>query len=738
MPKKFELWLDESGDFQNEAALRARNMKPSLVGGILLEKEIAAAMDVDSILDEEHNHAMEFSDEQKRLFSLPVLERLQTEYHAREVFFENAGYADGESNRQLYLKVMAEGLIQLLQTLNAAYESVLIEVIIAQRQDVEKMGTPASRISDAEYIAKLNDVMKRKRRLRRLLLHEDSELKFIIQPAHRQKKLQMADFACNTRLTRDSRAFQGSRDRVERLYEDALIFTMAERSSENYIRTSLTQGYISDAVMELYTTLDSGLDRRQMTELIISRMKNENYRILKAQLKQCSSDLVAYAAMQDDYEVGEGLFKDIRRELLARMHEEKIPCPHFEFTLLLWLTDHLLREGAIIEARESLAECRAVQESFGTALEDVFTYYQLLEKESLLAIDEFNFEKGREIMRLAGETFSGLMHFLMENPNLKQRFPAMKSEYFGDALCMELYAAMFLLREKPSLYQELCVRSDLAMTQYPNQKGELERHRQYRSRIELEHGNYLDAIRYLFLAKEFRPRSGNGTSEAGEDGGLETLLVNKETLWEFLDLVGRTEVTVSCQYYLMYYLLILSEAQYGGQTELAEVMYEALGRNEKLKEAGGLITSQNPELQTIDTRGAKKKKSGVLYHPLEIVAWKYASFLFQIGKYQTADHFFTKALNMCFAHSNYVTMEITGIGASAEYIANLVKSGEPERAREQYGILLGRIDAVRKQALQPETLHFVESLEKLLKESKNEKGLLEVQSLIAASRKITY
>ena len=65
MQKKFELWLDESGNFMNEAELKKQKKNPSLIGGILLEKEYADSIDLDDFIDNEHNHAMHFTDEQK-------------------------------------------------------------------------------------------------------------------------------------------------------------------------------------------------------------------------------------------------------------------------------------------------------------------------------------------------------------------------------------------------------------------------------------------------------------------------------------------------------------------------------------------------------------------------------------------------------------------------------------------------------------------------------------------------
>lgn len=36
--KKYELWLDESGEFENDKKNVEKNFQPSLIGGVLFEK----------------------------------------------------------------------------------------------------------------------------------------------------------------------------------------------------------------------------------------------------------------------------------------------------------------------------------------------------------------------------------------------------------------------------------------------------------------------------------------------------------------------------------------------------------------------------------------------------------------------------------------------------------------------------------------------------------------------------
>lgn len=103
--------MDESGEFRNEKELQKRRFKPSLIGGLLVEQERVGEIDFDKLIDEERTHAMHFSNSDKSEYVLPILETLHQKYGVKEVFFENLEYEDAATNRQLYLRIMSEGLL---------------------------------------------------------------------------------------------------------------------------------------------------------------------------------------------------------------------------------------------------------------------------------------------------------------------------------------------------------------------------------------------------------------------------------------------------------------------------------------------------------------------------------------------------------------------------------------------------------------------------------------------------
>lgn len=198
-----------------------------------------------------------------------------------------------------------------------------------------------------------------------------SSLSFEIGIANWEHKLQLADFTCNTRLTRDSAAFSQVRDR---LYEDAYIFSLSEIDSENRIRRCLTQGMLSDALMELYTTQDE-IDREKNLDMIFEKMKNWSYRLNKSRLKQCGTHIIALISQEDDYETGEEMLKRINQELTGRLLKLGRNFGEFQFVIFINLADMYLREGDILACRVVLEECMNIHKDMGGSLENLLSRY---------------------------------------------------------------------------------------------------------------------------------------------------------------------------------------------------------------------------------------------------------------------------------------------------------------------------------------------------------------------------
>ena len=76
MAKKFELWLDESGKFEDDRAKKVKE-NPSLIGGVLVEKDIVNNIEFEKLVSEDHNHATEMDKQEKKRYLLDTLEKVK-------------------------------------------------------------------------------------------------------------------------------------------------------------------------------------------------------------------------------------------------------------------------------------------------------------------------------------------------------------------------------------------------------------------------------------------------------------------------------------------------------------------------------------------------------------------------------------------------------------------------------------------------------------------------------------
>lgn len=721
MIKNFELWLDESGKFTGDSHIKNRKIfNASLVGGILIEKDQADRIDFNELLGE-GNHACELTPELKREYVVPVLEKMRDNYKAKEVFFENSTYEEGDDNRSFYLRIIAEGIIRLVEKLNAQYESVNIDILIAQRQDITAP-IGHKRIISSEYVQTINRYINRKKFENNIIFDRNTRISFNTGVAVVEDKLIVADFACNTRLIRTSEVFESMVSRVKGLHNEEYIFALSEDNIENSIIKKLSAGNVSTAIIEVFTEDTSSKIFKHCISIIVKRLKEGSYRIAKSELRSLASDIVAYAANEDDYEVGEALFKRLDKVLFPRLEAAKLPCGQAHFQMLLYLADMYLREGDIVEARKVINKLEVVQTNLGDNLEEVFSYYQLLEKQSLLLIDEFCYEEASQLMEKACGIFERLIENLIVEPGLAGRFNVLSSEYYGDALCMEIYAKMFLQRSNPDIYDELCKKSDIALKQYPDYEGELERHRQYRSHIEAEAGNFESAILYLFKANEYYEEN-----------------ITANTLKNFLNKVYNKEVVISCRYYLSYYLFIMAEAM-RAKDPLAEMMYTALCSQRTLLEMMDITVPGRRRAVNNNTEivlaAVKERASGLNYHPMEVIYQKIGEFFLYKGQIVAAINFFEKAKKLT-AIDNYATMRITGIQIAAFDIAATMTINPRSAVIKKITKLNNDINRVLRLPLTEKTKDFVREYQTAYAEA-IDKEEWNREDFIKIARKSTY
>lgn len=141
MKREFELWLDESGNFTNDAKTARRGFNPSLVGGILVEKRqgknFFSQKRIEEVIPEDYSHGNEESrDESYAKFQriVSTCEKIEKEGgFARLVVFSNEECIMVIDNNLTYQNIMAEGLKQTIEWLKSQFQDIKLHVVIARR-----------------------------------------------------------------------------------------------------------------------------------------------------------------------------------------------------------------------------------------------------------------------------------------------------------------------------------------------------------------------------------------------------------------------------------------------------------------------------------------------------------------------------------------------------------------------------------------------------------------------------
>lgn len=706
--RRFELWLDESGRFDET---KDSTEMYSFVGGALVEKEKAVQIDLVSLLDnKEYNHAMNLFPNQKKKYVFPKLLEFKKLTNARYIYFENIEYTGTGDNRELYLQVMSEGLLQLIQLLEARYGAVELSIIIASRV-AQKDGKDFVHIEESEYCRAFKNLLQANQARNEVTLIKDSQVHFHLERATTSYKLIIADFASNTRRIYQRPSFRDAKSRLifDQIFSDVLTFSMSELSSDIKIRTLLSKNDVSEALMEVFLSPTISQEQDYL-QLIVERMTHLNYRILKSQLKQVGSEILALAARQEDYAETIQILSKIEQELIPLLRDQQFPCETFEFEVLLQLSDAYLRSGCFLQARTCLDKALGLLKEVDATLENVMVLYRVMEKVAVFYIDSFQFEKAALLMEETRQLFEILMTDLSSSSLIGNYFGSLKSEYYGDVICMELYAKLFATMRVAKENEDLRALSDIGLQQYPSFEGELERHRQYRSRLEAQDNCPLLALNWLIKAILYHQDLSSPYSA--------------ERLKEFWDVVYRQETVMSQLFYLMYFsIVIISAAEQ--DLILAEKLYQQMMEHAIAR----LIC---PEKLNDEFYFVKPSKSPD-YHPKEIIFWNLANYHVLRKELSVALRYYDQALMICDKEKSTFSVKLRSIVILAARASVEMRLG---KSPTSYKKIFSKLASLRDKLNQVELVGEISLIDtlKLLESWEEELRTLSIKSLETADQ----
>lgn len=296
--KEYELWLDESGEFEDDRKETKKGKNPSLIGGVLFVKREFSENQAGKIIGDNSIHS---NREDKDL----VFEKFVNITEKEVIFVE---ISNKECIRVLdsnltYQNIMAEGLIQIITKLSQMNKNdgFKIDILIAQRGDCTSENKNSRKVSVEQY----------ENRIKERMILEGYEKHISMDcwtietaDAKRDPRLMVADIVCNSFLTRNTK-FKGEQGEfISKIRDDdnrTWKFSVFESSLDNTLKRLLLDGRLGEAVVSLCQSSNELFIEEKFNELQ-EYMSGMSYDEMNLQFKIVSSRITCLVKIGQMYD----------------------------------------------------------------------------------------------------------------------------------------------------------------------------------------------------------------------------------------------------------------------------------------------------------------------------------------------------------------------------------------------------------------------------------------------------
>ena len=642
---EFELWLDESGDFENDEAKIHRGEPPSLIGGLLVEKGTFSDRAIDAIIPEGSTHSTTWSTEEK----LKRFDRIEQKLHAgknnRFVFFTNREGIMVIDNNLTYQNVIIEGILQLVKELMKKYGyDMRLTVVIANRVDT----TTGKDKSDSVV-----PIEQYERRFKERLIMESLQLgirnescRLTKASARNDKRLMLADIVCNVFYTKNRSRFSDTeRKHIEEKTADALTFTVFESAIKKQYDRILLDGRTGEAIAYICFYADNAMLRNAFRELKDAFAKRKyDFRTQH----NFVSAYVEYYIRFNDFAAGNRLIDNLLHfyvPLLKSLNEQA--AASYELDLKLYKATILTHMGDTDETETVIDECYVLAGKLPDSLEKIEKLIKLDNRRIIGKVNLFDFETAlsdadRLVRRC--EEIKELLAVATDSESV------MYDEY-GKALGTRVQIRTRLCKGKQDSYLPAVEDSDRAMNEFldPADKA---RQFLYRAHLETECGHFDDALNWIKKAADVQ-----------ENASVKTLAQQLGKDWKNRFIIEE------------YVRLMALSADSPSFSKTAEEMFNCV--------------------QNVPFTGPEDEMD----HPVEIIFWKFASYYAKRSTQNAAIKNFDIAVSKCWNQTTgeAVTLKVIGVAVLFEKIGWLLKWKKEKEAKKARQELIEKWDNMVKE-----------------------------------------
>lgn len=649
----FELWLDESGDFEQDSKGLD---SPSIVGGILFKKGLCDDAKARQLLDEvKTNHSLSgwvhgtsIPRNKYGNFAVELLHK-GTEAGLQLVIFENKERIEIVNGDTTYLNILSEGVIQLMQTLSMEHEEIELRIVAAnrhKREDAENR-KEIILIGDKEYTSRLEEKITLSLARQNVSNWNGWSWTFERKSARTEPLLMIADVVCHTWFRKDGNKFNHQhREQLKPFYNPLYIYSVFEHATISSIKRLIADGSIGNALFEwivmnteeLKGTAAFELSERQIgiVEVILSRMEKLPSSVLNTQLMHFVHKIKSLIDMERNFIKSKDILLFVQEFIIPRMKEHKIDTDAFYFQIYFMLLEIANHRGDVIEADSLIKKCREMLPQLAGRWEYIDDVLEYLVRESVHKSNIYDFAGAIDAMDQVQAFIEGTFELfpLGLKDELSLMTKGMKSDILGKVAGTRLQARIFLGRDNHLQYEQARIDSETALNEF-NERDDQTRQYQYRSQLECDAGE--SHTSFAWLVRSFQM---NADSEI-----TPTLLLEEM----------KNRPKASFLFGCMHFTRLLSETIWNEQIPMAEEMYDAWVKSK------------------IDETLSKTLANE---HPFEIILWKLASYLIQTGSVKAALEKYDQAINICMKNKEQLTLFSIGLGITAERAGFLLKEGQ--------------------------------------------------------------
>lgn len=647
--ERFELWLDESGDFKDEN-LKYDYWDPSKVAGVLVNTNYINEKLLYE-LTEDFSHA---TDEEK-ISKDDMLKRFVKgkESGYKFVVFQNNTKESIVNSDITYLNIMAEGICEVITKLIASYGNIELAIYYETRKRMEMHGEKPS-INKEEYEEKLEE------KLQLLLIKQGlrSNIKYKLYYVSKRnsrgaieqnpedikkRKIYMADYISNTYHTRNSKKFNKEQKRIiERLYDKEYIFDIFEDPQKERINEYINKGKIGEAIFEI-VTYDNINEIKNYMYILKKKLEGINLNRISIELEKVNEQFIILVKYFRKNTIN-NKFIDNYIKFIEQCNDKN---KEYNKSLLkiymikLEVVNHIgdiKEEEKVIDIIHNLFKKANISENL------MDYYYKFAIRESIHYINCFKFKKAEEILnsfiKAKEESLLWLMEacFDLEYCDNNKNNISLKSQQLAKLYGTRLQARIPLVYKDTSILEQALEDSKKSMDNFDNEY-DIVRQWQYRSNLYCASGNIVEAMKSLF--RSF-------TKQDCDNESIQQL--NNRCISKIEELNINVDNKSINAFNVMHYTRILAIAAIKNEP-FAMDLIDAFIRSDIYKEYKDIMENKNI----------------IELYPYNVIYWRIGTMLAIKGDHNASEKFYKIAMDL--SNRGEETLKTIGVAIKLENVA---------------------------------------------------------------------